>query len=968
MITRGSEWKKWDLHLHSKYSRETRTKMEIKDIFECAVNNNIKMISITDHSNFDSLDEIWDIYENGSCSLGLFKDLIDFLPGIELKTDKGKNGVHLISIFPKAVMIKGKMNKSTKSTLYDNFCSKVDLTVSAITSNGQGNYSNGLLASPVNLENAVNLTHELGGLIIVHGGDKHGSIESEMNHSNSKDPSPEELYQHLDITKAEIMSEKIDVIEIPNFNCSEAKNAKFYMQYFGKPCMVASDSHEKTDYDVLSQKCTWVKADCTFEGLRQALIDYDNRICLKEIPEQVDRINKNATKYIDRVCIDWQNGYTGDKGKWFKDLSIPLNPGLVSIIGNKGNGKSALAEVIAWTSDNKNYNKFAFLNNKKFLKNKMANNFECKVKWLNSPDYIVKNLGELPNINNVEGVQCIPQQYFEEICTDTELQKFTSEINSVIFSRLSDEDKEGEKSLESLIDKYSSLAENSIAYSMTDMMDTNKQIIELEKKLLPPYMESQNALLKNAKDQLEAHSKICPTEVKKPELSADTQKKYEKIAKDINDLQTEIEVIENEKSGLLISSNELKLVLDSIIEFENRFLNEKKRINEKLFNYKINIDDIIKININKQPIEAQKKRIDDRIDLLKNQVDNEDNGLKKIVIDKENIKKSILADANKDIIAYDKYLKDYQDWTKTKNTKEESVRQIEDEIEYVNSKIQNDLDQLYQKRLAITYNIFTEKKKIIQIYDRFKKPVDDFIEKNRDLLNDYSICIRSGLVIEESFQQELFDFINKQKKNAFRDDNYQLFKTVEELNEIDNFDDYNRIPTLVLQCIQNFSIDVASQIKDNKLLDFYNYLFGMKYIYNKYELISDNKTLDKLSPGERGALLLIFYLLLDLRDTPLIIDQPEDNLDNQSVSKVLVPFIQAAKNRRQIILVTHNPNLAVVADSDQIIHVKIDKEDQQQVHIEAGGIENSEINKCIVTILEGTMHSFKRREEKYIEA
>ena len=131
--------------------------------------------------------------------------------------------------------------------------------------------------------------------------------------------------------------------------------------------------------------------------------------------------------------------------------------------------------------------------------------------------------------------------------------------------------------------------------------------------------------------------------------------------------------------------------------------------------------------------------------------------------------------------------------------------------------------------------------------------------------------------------------------------------------------------------------------------------------------MSDGKTLDKLSPGERGALLLIFYLLLDLRDIPLVIDQPEDNLDNQSVAKVLVPFIQAAKNRRQIILVTHNPNLAVVADSDQIIHVKIDKENDQLVEVEAGGIEDDTINQSIVTILEGTMLSFKKREWKYIE-
>lgn len=57
--------------------------------------------------------------------------------------------------------------------------------------------------------------------------------------------------------------------------------------------------------------------------------------------------------------------------------------------------------------------------------------------------------------------------------------------------------------------------------------------------------------------------------------------------------------------------------------------------------------------------------------------------------------------------------------------------------------------------------------------------------------------------------------------------------------------------------------------------------------------------------------------------------------------------------------------MAVVADSDQIIYVKIDKEDGQRVSVLAGGIENPEINDSIVTILEGTMYSFRKRDEKY---
>ena len=108
-----------------------------------------------------------------------------------------------------------------------------------------------------------------------------------------------------------------------------------------------------------------------------------------------------------------------------------------------------------------------------------------------------------------------------------------------------------------------------------------------------------------------------------------------------------------------------------------------------------------------------------------------------------------------------------------------------------------------------------------------------------------------------------------------------------------------------------------------------------------------------------------FYLVLDKEDIPLIIDQPEDNLDNNSVAKVLVPYIKEAKKLRQIIMVTHNPNLAVVADSEQVIKVGIDKENGNEFYFISGGIEHPKINEQIVEVLEGTIPAFSLRKDKY---
>jgi len=110
---------------------------------------------------------------------------------------------------------------------------------------------------------------------------------------------------------------------------------------------------------------------------------------------------------------------------------------------------------------------------------------------------------------------------------------------------------------------------------------------------------------------------------------------------------------------------------------------------------------------------------------------------------------------------------------------------------------------------------------------------------------------------------------------------------------------------------------------------------------------------------------LIFYLLIDRNDVPLIIDQPEENLDNESIYYLLVRYIKEAKNHRQIFIVTHNPNLAVVCDAEQVVYCSLDKKDKYKVSYEMGSIENNQIKQRIINILEGTKPAFINRQDKY---
>ncbi|KOF56393.1 hypothetical protein AGR56_06190 [Clostridium sp. DMHC 10] len=756
MITRGSEWLKWDLHLHSKYSRECRTKMEIEDIFKVAIENDIKMISITDHSNVDALDEIWKVYETKACNKGKYKDLIDFLPGIELKTDKGQHGVHIICVFPKEIEIENTMKKTTKAIIYDNFCSKLDLTQSKIESKGNGDYAKGLLNTSVPFDETVELTHKLGGLVIIHGGDKHGSIEKEL--SNPYNNNPDNLYKALDITKTEIMTKKIDLIELPNFNRGEAKNASFYMKRFGKPCIVGSDSHEKKDYKSFGEKFSWIKANNSFNGLKQAIVDYENRIYLRDIPEQLERVKKNPTKFLDEIRVGWSENYDGKKGEWFKDISIPLNSGLISIIGNKGNGKSALAEIIAWIANSKKYNKFAFLNNKKFLKNKLANNFVGRIKWKSDESFIERNLGEEPDVSAVERVKSIPQQYFEEICTDTELEKFTNEVDSVIFSRLSEEEKEKEITLKALIKKHTKSINDNIEFFMNELSDKNKEIVDLENKLIPSYLESQKALLQDSQIKLEAHQKIRPLKVEKPTLGKEKQKQYDYSVKEIDKYNIEIAKQDKILVDIKIKKSNLEILKHSLEDISARFLSERSKLGEQLRKYNINIENIINIQFNVKEIEdviaKYAKEIKETEEILGDEAQKV--GLKyKLQVEEAN-KAKIIAEEDNNIKRYDKYINAFEEWKKENTNKKLDVDKVKSEINYVSNDIQNDLNLLCKERDDITEKIYKEKKKIIEIYNRFKVPIDNFLKQNSDLLKDYNINIRSGLVIKENFQEEFF--------------------------------------------------------------------------------------------------------------------------------------------------------------------------------------------------------------------
>jgi DNA repair exonuclease SbcCD ATPase subunit len=146
------------------------------------------------------------------------------------------------------------------------------------------------------------------------------------------------------------------------------------------------------------------------------------------------------------------------------------------------------------------------------------------------------------------------------------------------------------------------------------------------------------------------------------------------------------------------------------------------------------------------------------------------------------------------------------------------------------------------------------------------------------------------------------------------------------------------------------------------------WLYSAGHIRLNYSLMYDKLRIESLSPGTRGIVLLLLYLAVDRAESdPLIIDQPEENLDPESVYWELVQLFRDASRRRQIIMVTHNANLVVNTDVDQVIVAQCENfEDGKlpELRYTSGGLENPHIRELVCKVLEGGAEAFRQRARR----
>jgi len=157
------------------------------------------------------------------------------------------------------------------------------------------------------------------------------------------------------------------------------------------------------------------------------------------------------------------------------------------------------------------------------------------------------------------------------------------------------------------------------------------------------------------------------------------------------------------------------------------------------------------------------------------------------------------------------------------------------------------------------------------------------------------------------------------------------------------------------------------------LKDFADWFYSIEDFAVTYSIKFDGKDLHLLSPGEKGIVLLLLYLEAENEDhRPLIIDQPDDNLDNVSVYPSLIEYFRTRKKTRQVIIITHNPNRVVNTDAEQVFIANFDGSRSPKIAYRSGALEDTNptgpvlgIREEVCKILEGGTKAFQLREQRY---
>ena len=747
-----------------------------------------------------------------------------------------------------------------------------------------------------------------------------------------------------------------------------------------------SDAHylrSSDQKDRLGNCFTWIKAEPSFKGLLQALREED-RIFVGDEPEKLQLLKMKPQIFLDSIAI--RREPKGDFGEiWFDDVDIPLSADLVSIIGNKGTGKSALAESIALAGGSGiGREHLSFLNEDRFCqrKNSKARHFVVELRPVEGVPSIC-TLDTPPGEQPLQRVLFLPQNYLEQICADREtLDGFTQELDEVVYSHVRDVDKLSQPTLKALVEHLTIETEQELGRLRLELHRVNERILSLEESLTPGHRTRLSESYQSKSENLFAARKGRPKKVPKPQGNPrlDDQVTLKRMEREqLAAMLVRASDLRRRLGAKEVAAERMQERLDNLeTEVRNRF----ESWSDDLELLGLTKDQIVTFAVHNLPLAERLAKIRPKIELLDIWTDaGEDLSLVAQRSSLDTALRELQDRLEAPSRQHQRYLEELHE--RRRRIREligdektpGSLRYLKRQIKSLSLGVPAELERLMQSRRTLALQVLQHIQDLRERYRSLHKRVSVFISEHPALRQKLGLEFAVGIEVA-GLEKAFFSLVHHGRSGAFygKDAAAQRLRQIIETSDFESPASSLEFAERVLALFEPSQTDpeaiqlhsLQDQLMEGREpIEVLDLLFGFRYLRPQYVLRMNGRDLKALSPGERGLLLLVFYLLVSNDPRPLIIDQPEGNLDNESIVDILVPCIRQAKKKRQIILVTHNPNLAVVCDSEQIIRASIDSGQGFRVTYQAGAIEHTAINRWLVDVLEGTWPAFRTRRDRY---
>ncbi|MDH4200651.1 MAG: AAA family ATPase [Spirochaetia bacterium] len=899
----GAKWWKFDFHAHTPASVEDygRGDTVIKNITpeEWLLNYmkaGIDCVCVTDHNTGDWIDKLKVAYNKMQAqSVANFRELYIF-PGVEITAN---NNVHILAV----------LNETAKSQ-------DIGILLGACGHK----INNGKITSATSkifLE-VVDEIVNAGGIAIPAHADKTAGLFEQIKDGNTLAP----ILTSENIFCAEVID--------PSFQFPELYKSK-KTNWAG---IIGSDSHVP---DQVGEKYTWVKmGKPSLEGLKLALMD-GNDFSLIPVYDKNKEMNPNKEpdQYIRSIEI--QNAQFCGNGA---PLTIHFSPWLNCIIGGRGSGKSTIVEFI----------RIALRREKGYAKlgdeSEVFNNF--------------KNFFRQPEARGKKGV------LRENTSAEAECI-----LDNAAFKVSWSQDGSLPPIQEILPDGQLKASQGEVAIRFPVGIYSQKEMFEIASK--------PEALLNIIDDAPEVNFR-------------EWQNVYQQLCAQYRSLKTksrEFETLIKEETGVIGELEDVKRKLSLFEKGENAEIRKKynvmrsqeKEVNEFIDSLDKNLQTLTQIQIeantpnlevfgdeqNETTLKNSLKNYINKVEELNNKFTEIKEGLKDLSTSfDDEIKKTnwyvTLNTVMQEFTGLNEKLKsegvgnpdEYGIYIQKRQTLEAKITNIQNlkkSKQDVDKQAAQELEKIKEHRNIITAN---RKKFVSSVLSANKYIKIEIIECGSltNLEKEFRVLISK----EDGFQNEIIsenrkEGLLKELFTSFSFDKLQNLKN--EIKSIkDNQATNGKYHGRFITHIQKY---VTEELLDS--IDLWFPEDGINVAYNRDPANQKFIPIEQGSPGQKTAAILAF--LLTYGTEPIILDQPEDDLDNHLIFELVVKQFRENKKRRQIVVVTHNPNIVVNGDAEMIY--ALDFKNGQTIVTQGGCLQEKEIRLEVCRVMEGGKIAFEQR-------